>query len=261
MGALFTRHRGKALGLVGAFSPTWRTITCSRRFHPPNTPPRPGDVYDTREQAADLAALVEALEAGGAVAVGSSFGAYIALVAALARPGLFRALVLCEPPMVPLLLRHERGRPLHDAFVRDVMEPSRAAFREGRPEEGLAIFIDGIRGQPGSFRRMLPGIRTDLLRFIPELRAEFLSPHEHYMVEVSREALGTLRTPALLIGGALSTPMFGAILDVLQREIPRTSRALIPRAGHLSHLQNPAAFTAAVMEFLAPLRLTTPAAR
>ncbi len=240
-------------GQVDRFSGAMRAITYSRRFHPPNPPPGPLDVYDTVQQAEDMQGVLAAVGAGQAVVAGSSFGAYIALVSALRHPGSMRALVLCEPPMVPLLLHHPAGKPLHDAFVQNVMEPSRAAFREGRDEEGLAIFVDGIRGQPGNFKKMFPGIRADLMRFIPEMKTEFLSPHAQYMYDVSLSNLTSLSIPVLLVQGALSTPMFSAILDVLEGSIPATRRVVIPRAGHLSHLQNAQAFGAVLEEFLRSL--------
>src|SRR5512140_3381050 len=64
---------------VDRFSSSLRAITYSRRFHPPNAPPGPSDIYDTAQQADDMRAFLAAVGAGQAVGAGSSFGAFIAL--------------------------------------------------------------------------------------------------------------------------------------------------------------------------------------
>lgn len=229
---------------------SFRCIAYSRRFHPPNTPPAPGDEYDTAAQAEEMLEIIDAIRARPVIMVGSSFGAYIGLLAAIKAPSHFRALVLCEPPIVPLLLRHRDGIPLHDDFVRNVMERARSQFQEGHGTEALKTFVEGIRGQPGWFDHLFPAIRRDLLRFTDELRCEFLSEYGRYMVEVKPETLQAIRIPTLLLGGKLSRPMFGAILDVLAESIPGAERQEIPQAGHLLHLQNAGAFETAVKGFV-----------
>ncbi len=229
---------------------SFRCIAYSRRFHPPNEPPGPNDVYDTVAQAEEMVEVIRKTAAPPVIMVGSSFGAYIGLIAALRSPELFRALVLCEPPMVPLLLHHPQGRALHDDFVHNVMEPSRALFRKGNDIEALKIFVEGVRGQPGWFDRLFPAMRMDLMRFAPELRAEFLTDNDRYMYEVTPDSLQALPIPTLLVGGQLSKPMFKAILDVLASSIEHTMRREIPGAGHLLHLQNPGAFESTLREFL-----------
>jgi len=229
---------------------SFRCIAYSRRFHPPNTPPAPGEEYDTAAQAEEMLEIIDAIQARPVIMVGSSFGAYIGLIAAIKAPGYFRALVLCEPPIVPLLLHHRDGKALHDDFVRNVMERAHSQFQEGHDTEALKTFVEGIRGQPGWFDHLFPAIRRDLLRFTEELRCEFLSEYGRYMVEVRLETLRAIRIPTLLLGGKLSKPMFGAILDVLADSIPSAERREIPRAGHLLHLQNAGAFETAVKGFV-----------
>ncbi len=229
---------------------SYRCISYSRRFHPPNCPPGADDVYDTARHAEELLDIIARTNSAPVVMVGSSFGAFIGLISALRAPEAFRALVLCEPPMVPLLLHHPQGKPLHEGFVHGVMEPARSCFREGKIEDGLKIFVEGVRGQPGWFDRLSPAMKDDLLRFGPELRAEFLTAHSTYMYDVSLESLHSLLVPTLLVGGELSKPMFKAILDVLQSSIGHAERTEIPRAGHLLHLQNPVLFTSRLRDFL-----------
>ena len=237
-------------GLTRRFREAYQCVAYSRRFHPPNRPPGPGDVYDTEGQADEMLTIIGELEASPVVLVGSSFGAYIGLIAALKEPESFRGLVLCEPPMIPLLLHHKDGRPLHEEFLRTVLEPARLSFRNGQDADGLKTFVEGVRGQPGWFDRLFPAMKSDLLRFGPELKLEFLTDHEKYMRDVPPKSLRSLRIPSLLLGGEFSTPMFRAILDVLENSLPQTLRKEIPRAGHLLHLQNPVVFESILRDFL-----------
>ncbi len=238
------------VGLSKRLSASFRCISYSRRFHPPNLPPAENEVYSTERHAEELLDIIAKTGGGPVVMVGSSFGAYIGLIAALHAPATFRAVVLCEPPMVPLLLHHPKGKRMHDDFVQGVMEPTRACFREGNDEKGLGIFVEGVRGEPGWFERLSPVLKDDLLQYAPELRAEFLTDNAVYMDDVSLESLGSLKVPTMLVGGAISKPMFGAILDVLESSIEGAERIEIPRAGHLLHLQNPGAFESVLRDFL-----------
>ena len=226
-------------GMIARLSNSFKCVAYSRRFHPPNAPAENADVYDTMQQAQDMLEIIAATGISPVVLVGSSFGAYVGLIAAILAPGKFRALVLCEPPMVPLLLYHPEGKLLHDEFVGTVMNPARDAFRRGDEREGLRIFVEGVRGQPGWFNRLFPSMRAELMRFAPELKAEFLSEYRRYMWEVSLDSLRGMPVPTHLLGGELSTPMFSRILDVLEGSIPGARRVQVPGAGHLIHMQNP----------------------
>src|SRR5262245_47467086 len=88
---------------VEAFATRFRVIVYSRRFFPPNAPPRATDVNPLDVHVADLRALMTELNAKPAHLVGSSYGAYIALALALDDAKLVRSLVLGEPPVWSLL--------------------------------------------------------------------------------------------------------------------------------------------------------------
>ena len=91
------------------FAARFRVISYSRRYHPPNAPPRAQDVDALSAHAADLGALVKELKATPAHLVASSYGAYVALALAVDHPELVRSLVLGEPPVLPLLSRTAVG--------------------------------------------------------------------------------------------------------------------------------------------------------
>ena len=133
---------------VELFSPHYRVIAYSRRYHHPNAAPGDGDpAYTAGLHAADLAGLIEALSLGPAHLVCSSFGGCVALALAVRRPELVRSLVLAEPPLMPWLEHIPGGAPLAAAFYADAWEPAQRAFREGDPEQGIRLFLDGVVGR------------------------------------------------------------------------------------------------------------------
>ena len=128
------------------FATRFRVISYSRRYHPPNAPPRAQDVYPLSAHVADLGALVKELKATPAHLVASSYGAYIALALAVDHPELVRSLVLGEPPILPLLSRTAVGEATRQSWLRRVIEPARKALESGNLEEGLRRFLNGVCG-------------------------------------------------------------------------------------------------------------------
>jgi len=66
--------------------------------------------------------------------------------------------------------------------------------------------------------------------------------------------LATIDVPTLVLVGERDHADFEAIADRLVAELPRARRETIPGAGHLPSLEQPEAFDAAVLPFLATLR-------
>jgi pimeloyl-ACP methyl ester carboxylesterase len=234
-------------------------VAYSRRFHPPNVAPSPGDRYSMALHAGDLAQVLQ--QTGPAHVIGISWGGYAALVAAMESPGLFRSLVLAEPPVLPLLGGSEAGRRYLEGFLESAIRPAREAFRSGSGERGLALFMDGILGKTGNFDVLPAVIRNELNRFIPELALELTSPFDEYMPDLSSERLRDTRVPTLLLEGCRSPAMFALILDALQSLLPQCSREKILDAGHAIHLSNPGGFLQRVQTFLQSREGGDPAAR
>ncbi|HWG72002.1 MAG TPA: hypothetical protein VN692_21495 [Steroidobacteraceae bacterium] len=60
----------------------------------------------------------------------------------------------------------------------------------------------------------------------------------------------SVRAPELLIGGALDLDSRKRFADELMSQFVHVERAQIPDAGHLCSLDNPAAYTFALRQFL-----------
>jgi len=65
--------------------------------------------------------------------------------------------------------------------------------------------------------------------------------------------LGEIRVPTLILGGARDKGAPPEALAAAAKAIPGAKHVIIPDAGHISNLENPAAFNAALTQFLAGL--------
>ena len=228
------------------FSSRFRAIAYSRRFHSPN-PASAGSDYSASLHAADLGGLIRAVGPGPAHVVGSSFGAYAALILAAREPGLVRTLILGEPPLLPWLPRIPGGQEELDFFLREAWEPARRAFKEGDRESGVRYFVDGVLG-PGSFDKVPLSARAGLLANAAEIMAD--AAPEGFFSPLGLEEVRRIRVPVLLLNAERSPRMFHLITDELARCIPQAARILIPAASHSMHLDNPRAFNDSALSFL-----------
>ena len=89
---------------------SYRAITYSRRFARPNEDIEPGVDDPWQQHVEDLAAFLREIDAAPAHLVGTSQGAFIALLLAVQSPDLVRRLVLEEPPVLPLFAKNTPPR-------------------------------------------------------------------------------------------------------------------------------------------------------
>ena len=73
---------------IGAFSENYRAIAYSRRYHQPNEKARRDSEYSRALHTADLIGFIKEMNLGKAHLIGHSYGASIALLAALDYPEL-----------------------------------------------------------------------------------------------------------------------------------------------------------------------------
>ena len=65
----------------------------------------------------------------------------------------------------------------------------------------------------------------------------------------TREVLGTIGVPTLVLWGGDDSRSPLRVAEQLQPAIPRAELAVIPNAGHLSNMEQPGAFNAHVRRF------------
>jgi pimeloyl-ACP methyl ester carboxylesterase len=235
---------------IDALASRFRVIAYSRRYHWPNAAQPAGPDYSLSLHADDLIGLIEALGLERVHLVGSSYGAYVALLATLRRPDLVRSLVLAEPPILPWLARTPAGDSLRRTFDTTVLGAARAAFARGDSVAAVQRFWDGMAGPASRFDALPEAARGRLLRLAFELRLETRADPADYMPALDCKEVGATRNSVLLVTGEKSPRLFHIIAEELARCLPTAETVTVPGAGHAVNADNPAYYNGAVLQFL-----------
>ncbi len=229
--------------VVPALGESFRVLTFDRRGHSHSErPPGPGSVV---EDADDLAALIDELDAAPAHIAGNSFGASIVLRAATRRPEVFRSLIAHEPPLFALLPAATFGPALAELHRR--MDTVIKPLEEGDPERGARLFVDTIAFGPGAWDTQLTArMRDTFIANAPTWLDEMRDPNA---LHLDLEALTAFGKPALLTNGTTSAPFFGPVVDLVATPLPRVTRATIEGADHLPHISVPERYVDTVVTF------------
>ncbi len=194
--------------------------------------------YSMEQHADDLAALLDALDIRQAVVGGLSMGGYVAFAMWRRHPKRIRALVLADTRAEP---DSPQGRANRDTTADRVRELGSAAHAEEMLRVALApSSLDTPRIRERAFRIMSAQPVEGIVGLLGGMRDRV----------DSRALLATITVPALVIVGREDalTPPPGA--RAMAEGIPDARLVEVPRAGHLSPLENPRAVNAALRDFL-----------
>jgi pimeloyl-ACP methyl ester carboxylesterase len=230
----------------GPIAQRYRFIAYNQRYFGPDPWPDDGRHYSLQTHVADLAAFIRSLDAGPVYVLARSYGATVALIAAVEFPGLMRALLLQEPQL-PWLVTSPGERGVLDT-ERTGLAVVRAAAEAGNVVAATRLFFDWVNGQSGAFESLprqaqeahLANGRTIALHFAS--RAGQL---------VSRAEVGGLRIPVTVTQGEFTRPFMRICAEAVQRCVPGARLVIIPNARHAASAQNTIGFNGAVLDFIA----------
>jgi 3-oxoadipate enol-lactonase len=221
---------------VDTFANMTRVITPDLRGHG-RSQVVPGP-FTMEQHADDLAALLDHLRVRRAVVVGLSMGGYVAFAFWRRHPERVRSLILADTRAEPDSAAARAGR---DAAIAKVQQTGATAYADEMLPRLLApdSLADGKIA--GAARKMIT--EQPIAGIVGALgglrdRAD------------SQATLPTITVPTLVIAGDADVITPPADAQALAAAIPGARLAVIPRAGHLSPLENPRAFNAAVRAFL-----------
>lgn len=193
----------------------------------------------------DAIAMAQHLGQGQAIdLMGHSFGGTVALRVALQRPDLVRSLTLIEP----VLFAAARGDPVFAAFqARHAQVVER--LRAGDHDTALRLF-QADWGAGEALETLPERTRTYMLDRIALIGAQ----NDVLMADTAGllrpGGLEALRLPVLLIEGAKSPEIIGAIHTVLAARLPVVQRLVVPGAGHMLPITHPQLLACAVQPHL-----------
>jgi len=227
---------------IPTFSNRWRVIAPDLRGH--GRTPLPDTTLTIEQMAADMAELLERLDARPAHVLGLSMGGCVALALALARPDDVRSLILVNT----------------GAAIR---------FSGRRYLRGLTRVIALLVGGPPAMARVVArGLFPDpdqaLLRQEAAARLSQVAPRA-YLSAVrallrfdARPRLAEIRCPTLVIAGAEDGTLGPQPTRYLADHIPSARLAIIPRSRHVTPIDQPEAFNRTVLNFLEEITRPSP---
>lgn len=242
------------------FAKQFHVFALCRRYHYPWNSDEEISDYSVPLHARDLSDFIDALGLDKVILVGSSYGAYASLMAATENPDQVKSLVLCEPPIIPLLVSNMknplqiasllfRDFPTGKSFVQfgaKAASPAKKTFRNGEYEEAVRLFTDGVLGE-GGFDKQPKDAQESFVDNAPALKAELMGPG---FPRFEKEKVTQLNIPTLLISGENSPRFFVAISEKLHDLIPESELVVIPEVSHNMHAAKPEVFNETVLNFL-----------
>lgn len=229
----------------------YRFIAYTQRYFGTQQWPDEGKNFSVTALADDLAKFITRLDAGPVDLVGWSYGGLVAMTAAVGDPSLIRSLILYEPFIMSVLpadspegkkAREERGK---------VTARSVAAAEAGDFVSAAKLLQEAVfQLPPGGFDGLPPDWQAGLLdnaRMVPLLLAAS-PPHT-----ITYDVLKDFTRPTLVMRGERTLESYALISEAITKCVPGAQQVILQNVNHDGPMRDPAAFTAAVFEFLSRL--------
>lgn len=215
---------------LAALSADRKVITWDIRGHGRSDAPTDPASYSEELSVADMAALLDEAGPGTEKAVigGLSLGGYLSLAFHLAHPDRVVGLVLCDTGPG---YRRDEPRAEWNAMA--------ARWADDFDKRGLAALGAGAEVR-ASHHRSAAGLALAARGILAQRDARVL------------ESLSAIKVPTLIVVGAEDKP-FLAAADMMAAKIPGATKVVLADAGHAANIDQPDAFNAVVLEFLAGL--------
>lgn len=228
---------GGAVGDLAAGG--YRVLAYDRRGYGGSTHP---PVRDYRVHIADLAAVIEHAGAPAHV-LGWSSGGNTALACATARPELFRSLVIVEAPWHGL---RGANRSMLTALAKAKLAQVRGRRREAATE--FFRWASGYAAGGNGFDRLSGEVQEELYASTDNVLAE-LDPHPYglMMEHIPTSRLAAIPVPITWVLGGASIGWFADLHRRVAAAVPGLHTEVVAGAGHLTHVEQPAAFATAVL--------------
>lgn len=217
------------------FAARYRVIRYDMRGFGRSSMPAEAD-YSPAE---DLKALLDYLDIDQAHVLGLSRGGAVALDYALMYPEKTLSLIFADAGLWDFPWTH------YPASVKAVRE----AGRTSGIEAARAVWLDHPLFAPALEK---PSVAGRLRAMITDYSGWHWQNDESLRLldPPPIERLPTLKIPALVIVGERDLPDFRAIAVLLGEYVPGAEQIVLPGVGHLSNMEAPAVFNAAVLDFL-----------
>lgn len=177
--------------------------------------------------------------------VGHSYGAAIALKAALRNPARVRSLAVYEPTLFSLLLGQDAHHPAAQG-IRDAAQDAAAAVERADLHAAGERFIDYWMGA-GAWRAMPEPRRAAIA---PSMRGIRYWAHALFNEPTPLAVWQSLDVPVLYMVGARSPASSRGVFDLLKGVLPRVKVVAFDGLGHMGPVTHPDRVNAVIEEYL-----------
>lgn len=177
--------------------------------------------------------------------VGHSYGAAVALIAALANPGRVRALALYEPTLFALL-DAEKPAPNEADGIRTAVAEAGVALDAGNQDAAAERFIDYWMGS-GSWGQTPEQRKAPIAASMANVRRW---GHALFTEPTPLGAFRSLDVPVLCMVGKRSTRSAHAVARLLAQALPQVELVEFEDLGHMGPITHPDPVNQAIGQFL-----------
>ncbi|MES2631602.1 MAG: alpha/beta hydrolase [Pseudomonadota bacterium] len=192
-----------------------------------------------------LAAPLLESDAGKVFIVGHSYGAAVALKAALMHPDRVAGLALYEPTIFSLVMASDQ--PARVNGIRDAVARAEASLARGDTDSASRAFIDFWMGD-GAWAQT-PAERKPAI----ERAIRHVGRWGHTLTTepaTLREFAASITMPVLYMTGDSSPDSSRAVADLLAPALPHARQVRFPGLGHMGPITHPEEVNAAIEDFL-----------
>ena len=205
------------------------------------------------QHAADLLALIRTLGLERVILVGNSFGAAVALRAALAQDGAISLVVAHEPPLFEML----EAEPRHSALaarIRAAVGGTLEAVRNRDYELAARRYVEGVTSCSGAWQYLPASLQQSFVENAPVFLDE-AGNFGDFGLEASE--LRRCAERLVITRGGRSSPYLRFIAEALSAALPEARAHVFSGAGHVPHASCPDEFVARLLDFAAEASLRT----
>jgi pimeloyl-ACP methyl ester carboxylesterase len=222
----YSSTSGMWKGQIEPLTKTHKLVVWDMRGHGQSDYPEDQGAYTEAATVADMAALLDAVGAKTAIIGGLSLGGYMSL-----------AFNRVHPDRVTALLIFDTGPGYRNDEAREGWNKTSIARAERFERDGLSALGNASAEVRIVTHRSADGLAKAARGMLTQKTADVMN------------SLPTIAVPSLVVVGANDKP-FLAASDYMAAKIPGAKKVVIPDAGHAANIDQPAAFNAAVVEFL-----------